>query len=103
MLHGTPFTSYPGREISPAVSPDGTQIAFSWDHEEPDSYDIFVKQRNTATPLRLTSMPGSEYYGTWSPDGTTIAFVSASPRGIGVYLVPAIGGPPRRLRRMFRC
>src|SRR5215510_16417169 len=38
-----PLTSYPGFERNPALSPDGNQVAFSWDGEKQDNFDIYIK------------------------------------------------------------
>jgi Tol biopolymer transport system component len=97
VVRGVPFTSYPGREISPALSPDGTQVAFAWDGADGGNYDVYVKQRNTETPLRLTETPGSEYYVAWSPDGSTLAFAGETETGTALFTVPAIGGATRKL------
>lgn len=37
-----PFTTFAGNEFSPTFSPDGSQIAFSWDGEKGDNFDIYV-------------------------------------------------------------
>jgi Tol biopolymer transport system component/DNA-binding winged helix-turn-helix (wHTH) protein len=92
-----PFTSYPGKEICPAISPDGTRIAFCWDGEEEDQYDLYIKQKNTEVPLRLTATEGNEYYPAWSPDGTELAYALAAEGDIDIYTIPAIGGPARKI------
>jgi serine/threonine protein kinase len=38
-----PLTSYPGRQVTPAFSPDGKQVAFAWDGEKGGKLDIYVK------------------------------------------------------------
>lgn len=38
-----PLTSYAGRESGPSFSPDGNQVAFSWNGEKQDNVDIYVK------------------------------------------------------------
>src|SRR3954468_7160629 len=38
-----PLTSYPGYVVFPTLSPDGSQVAFSWNGPEEDNYDIYVK------------------------------------------------------------
>ena len=38
-----PLTSYPGAELSPTFSPDGSQVAFSWNGPQQDNFDIYVK------------------------------------------------------------
>ncbi|MGB6134529.1 MAG: DPP IV N-terminal domain-containing protein [Acidobacteriaceae bacterium] len=92
-----PFTSYPGSEGQAAFSPDGNQIAFVWNGPHADNKDIYVKILGTSTPLRLTTDPAEDVGPAWSPDGRYIAFTRLSSAGNGIYIVPAIGGPERRL------
>jgi len=90
------LTSYPGCEQEPALSPDGHRVAFSWCGGDGQHYDIYVTQANSETPLRITDDPGYESHPAWSPDGNTIAFARSGPER-GIYAVPSIGGPARRL------
>lgn len=92
------LTSYPGSERNPALSPDGNQVAFSWDGRNQDNFDIYVKLIGSGAPLRLTTSPAEDLNPAWSPDGGTIAFL----RNLGFHrsellLIPALGGPERRL------
>lgn len=92
-----PFTTYPGREIRPAISPDGTRIAFSWEETQGEHFDLYVKQTNTESALRLTETEGDEYDAVWSPDGTSLAYVFNCEGTGGIYTIPAIGGTPRKI------
>ena len=93
-----PFTTFPGRELQPTFSPDGNQIAFAWNGERRDNFDIYVKLVNTATPpLRLTSNSADDFFPAWSPDGREIAFVRQVGSEISIFVVPALGGPERKL------
>lgn len=38
-----PLTTFPGQEITPSLSPDGKQIAFAWNGEKQDNFDIYVQ------------------------------------------------------------
>ena len=46
------LTTYPGIEAQPTFSPDGTQVAFSWDGERLDNEDIYVMVVGTDPPHR---------------------------------------------------
>lgn len=93
-----PFTTFPGRELQPTFSPDGNQIAFAWNGEKRDNFDIYVKLVNTGTPpLRLTFNPADDLFPAWSPDGREIAFVRQSGSEISIFVVPALGGPESKL------
>ncbi|MBZ5594518.1 MAG: protein kinase [Acidobacteriia bacterium] len=118
-----PFTSYPGRQISPAFSPDGKQVAFAWDGEQGGNFDIYVKLVDAGTPLRLTSSPADEWAPAWSPDARYIAFcrdkyagVTTSsrlspyaqwfgnlPDHIEIWMIPALGGAERKLGESAGC
>lgn len=99
-LHPVPLTSYAGLEQDPSFSPDGNQVAFSWNGEKEDNTDIYVKLIGPGAPLRLTTDPAEDRFPRWSPDGRSIAFirqqVSVDDR-FSVYVVPALGGPERRI------
>src|ERR1019366_8824513 len=91
-----PLTTFAGREVYPTFSPDGTHVAFAWDGERGENFDIYVKMVGNVTALRLTSDPADDGYPAWSPDGRQIAFYSARGGG-GIYLVSPDGGPERKL------
>ena len=93
-----PFTTYPGREYYPTFSPDGNQVAFTWNGEHDDNYDIYVKAIGSETPLRLTTAPEMDLRPQWSPDGRSIAFERPLPGGkTALMLIPPVGGAERKL------
>jgi serine/threonine protein kinase len=97
-LRAVPLTTYPGEESQASFSPDGNQVAFAWNGEKQDNYDIYIKLIGTPGHSRLTSHPAADYGPAWSPDGRSIAFLRDLPEGkSAVLLIPAIGGPERKL------
>jgi len=98
-LTAVPLTTYRGAESYPTLSPDGSQVAFSWPARE-DSLDIYLKLVGPGEPHRLTTDPAPDFSPAWSPDGRQIAFLRGSTDGsdrCGIYLIPALGGAERRL------
>src|SRR6185436_17087785 len=93
-----PLTSYPGNEWSSSFSPDGNQVAFAWNGQRQDNYDIYVKLIGTDPPVRLTTELADDLLPAWSPDGRFIAFLRAlSKNRSAVFLIPSIGGQERKL------
>src|SRR5262249_11215864 len=97
-LKAVPLTSYPGSELYPSFSPDGSQVAFSWNGEKQDNFDIYVKVIGTEPPLPLTTNPAKDYSPAWSPDGRWIAFCRDLPGAkVAVILISPIGGTEQKL------
>lgn len=100
-LRTTPLTSYVGMEILPAFSPDGKQVAFAWDGERGDNFDIYVKLVEAGTPHRLTTHPAHDAFPAWSPDRSLIAFRRHTQESSAIYLIPSLSGPERKLAEIF--
>ena len=101
-LLAVPFTSFPGIQTAPSFSPDGSRIAFAWDKDKGSSsngpaFELYVKAIGSETVLRLTDHPSTWINSEWSPDGTQIALHRLAADDNGIYLVPALGGPERKL------
>ncbi len=94
----TPLTSYPGYELFPSFSPEGTRVVFCWYEPGKRTPGIYVKLIGSSNPIRLTTSPYGDFAPVWSPDGRAIAFLRA--RGSGeaaVVVMPAMGGPDKEV------
>jgi eukaryotic-like serine/threonine-protein kinase len=97
-LTAIPFTSFSGLESAPTFSPDGSQIAFAWSPEgHDDQADLYVKVMGSERALRLTTTAASIISPAWSPDGRQIAFARLAGANSGIFVIPALGGPERKL------
>lgn len=93
-----PLTSYPGNEMWPAFSHHGNRIAFTWNGENQENSDIYVRQLDTEPPLRLTRDARPDQQPVWAPDDRSIAFLRPTMRTRDeVYLVPSAGGEERKV------
>jgi serine/threonine protein kinase len=84
-LTPVPFTAYPGIQIHPTFSPDGTQIAFAWNGDPAagsKGFDLYIKVVGSEKLLRLTQQP---------PSGSTPHGLPTAPRlpSIAAARIPA--------------
>ncbi len=91
-----PLVSMPAQQDTPAVSPDGSQVAFSYSGGPHPG--IYIALVGGEKPLQLTQVDGDDYPA-WSPDGRQIAFArfSDSSNLKRLYVIPALGGSERHV------
>ncbi|MCB0826434.1 MAG: PD40 domain-containing protein [Armatimonadetes bacterium] len=77
-----------------ALSPDGSQLAFSY------RGDIWVAPSAGGRAIPVASHLEMDDYPTWSPDGKWIAFSSDRYGSWDIFAVPAEGGSPIRVTEM---
>ena len=92
----TPVTSTPGNKGYPALSPDGTRVAFIWMVD--GNWELYVKDLAADRTTRFTE--GGAGNPVWSPDGRFLAFRRilrdpARRNNEAVLVVPGNGGPER--------
>jgi hypothetical protein len=72
----TQITSGDQRDIHPAWSPSGNEIAFVSNRN--GNFDLFSVSVDGSTLQQLTDTPEDETTPSWSPDGTAIAYVQVT-------------------------
>lgn len=93
----TPFTFYPGYEQNPAISPDGSHIAYVGQGiRGTNPLELYVQAIGSIDPVRLThNSPGEENRSpAWDPASRTVAVLrtAAGKRFARILLTPAQGG-----------
>lgn len=111
VMPAVPLTMAPGYQQSPSLSPDGNQVAFSWDgptsgpssfarsnSPSSENHDIYIKLAGPGEPIRLTNDPANDEQPAWSPDGQSIAFLRfRSEIHADIFVMPALGGGERKV------
>ena len=82
-------------DMSPAWSPDGSQIAFITNRDGND--EIYVMNADGSNVRRLTQTDTCESFPAWSPDGMQISFDSNRGGDWEIYAMASNGADPRRL------
>ncbi len=92
----TLFTASTRWDLSPAYSPDGSQVVFM--STRSGSYEIWLADADGANAMQLTHF-GGPFVNTprWSPDGSQILFDARLDGNADIYVIEANGGPPRRI------
>ena len=89
------LTSTSGLNIDPALSPDGSLLAYASDRGGSGEIDIWVQPIGEERPRRVTRESGDELEPSFSPTGGLIAFAKGEAGAI--HIVEAAGGEPRVL------
>ncbi len=90
----TPFAQDPNDpqwNRYPAISPDGSQIAFTY------KGDLYLVPSAGGVARPLTMHEAHDYMPVWSPDGSQIAFASDRYGNFDLFVISVKGGEPRRL------
>lgn len=74
----TQLTSDPADDMMPAISPDGSKVAFV--SNRTGNWDLFVMTIDGGPPTQMTFDRDDEVQPTWSPDGRSLAFARRNSR-----------------------
>jgi dipeptidyl aminopeptidase/acylaminoacyl peptidase len=88
---------------APAISPDGTRVAFTvretnWD-ENAFETEIWLGEAGGGVPRQLTQAAKSSMQPAWSPDGRWLGFVSDRDGSRQLYRMAVDGGEAERLTK----
>ena len=89
----TQITNFADSAAAPAISPDGTMVAFIRD-DAPflSARNIYVKRLPNGEAKQLTNDSRNKYGLQFSPDGNRIVYTAVDPSGWNTWSVPVIGG-----------
>ncbi|GIU74943.1 MAG: biopolymer transporter Tol [Bryobacteraceae bacterium] len=91
----TPVTRLAGKEFQPAISPDGSSIAFVWQESAQALPGIWVQKLGEPAPRQVSSAGYSWSSPAWSPEGRMLACLRFGPTTGELVLLPVDGGEAR--------
>ena len=103
-VNQAPPTEYSLRQLTqdtglthqPAISKDGSMIAYASDRAGESNLDIWVQHVAGGQPSNLTKHEATDEWPDFSPDGSQVVFQSDRDGG-GIFVAPTLGGEARPL------
>ncbi len=80
----TRLTNSPWDDTDPAISPDGSRIAYA-SHQN-GYWDIYILDLKTGKQSRITDTPTFDGSPTWSPDGQLLAIETYTSDGMQIFI-----------------
>jgi Tol biopolymer transport system component/DNA-binding winged helix-turn-helix (wHTH) protein len=96
-----PVTRLAGKEYQPAISPDGTRVAFLWEQDAGKSAGLWVQAFDESSPRPVSSGEGEFSSPAWSPDGRSLAFIRFGESVGAIDIASAEGKGPKVLTSVF--
>jgi serine/threonine protein kinase len=96
------LTSLTDAEYDPALSPDGSKLAFCWNEELNYCWDIYINLIGETDSYPLTSSTERDYSVAWSADGNSVAFIREGREEMSIYRKSIISGKELKLYT-FHC
>ena len=84
------------QNYSPAISPDGTKVAFA-STRNGEAQDIYVVNRDGSGQVRLTNNKAIDGSPAWSPSGNLIAFTSDRAGSLQLFVMNPDGSGVRKV------
>jgi Tol biopolymer transport system component len=92
----TPLTTDTGLTSMPAISPDGKLVVYASDRASRRP-NLWLQQVEGGQAVQLTHHEEGAGAPAFSPDSSRIAYAGFGEKDQGVFVIPAIGGEPRKL------
>ena len=83
-LQFTRLTDHPWDDIQPAVSPDGTRLAYA--SRRNGYWDIYIFDFVTGQSTRVTDTPAYDGNPAWAPDGQWLAYESYQAGNLDIFI-----------------
>lgn len=99
--HRVAIARQSGKEYQPAISADGSRVAFVWEADEAGKTGLWVREDIERPPRRLVGGQDSCISPVWSPDASRLAFLRFRGASGAIVVVPAAGGPEQVLGSVF--
>jgi DNA-binding winged helix-turn-helix (wHTH) protein len=94
-----PLMTFQDEFFGIALSPDASQVAFTWNGPDFAKWNIYVQRIGGDRPLQITHTQGGMIaWVDWSPDGRLLVFGRCGDDNHGsLYTIPALGGQEHKV------
>ena len=101
VLPVAPVSTELGTQFAPALSPDGSSVAYVSDGDG-HNLDIYIRYLHDGMVSRVTSDPDPDLNPSWSPDGKWLAFLRVHGERSTLIIVPTAHPKTERSITSFR-
>ncbi len=96
-----PVTRLAGKEYQPAISPDGSRVAFLWEQSAGKSTGLWIQASGESSAKAVSNDEWEYSSPAWSPDGRKLAFIRFGETAGEIKIASIDGAESRVLATVF--